>query len=86
MSKVETKLQVYHCKLLNEGFQFNYSKLFTWQAHNALFIVRCIAKLLMQDFAEDDVIDILQFTSGIINSSLKYEVLVYSRIKFELSG
>ncbi|XP_042890288.1 dymeclin-like isoform X2 [Penaeus japonicus] len=33
---------------------------FTWQAHNALFIVRCVCKLLIQDMSEEEVIDVLQ--------------------------
>lgn len=33
---------------------------FTWQAHNALFIIRCICKLLIQNLQEGDVIRQLQ--------------------------
>lgn len=36
------------------------SSVFTWQAHNALFIVRCVCKLLIQDMSEEEVIDVLQ--------------------------
>lgn len=33
---------------------------FTWQAHNALFIVRCVCKLLIQHLSEEEVIEVLQ--------------------------
>lgn len=34
--------------------------MFTWQAHNALFIVRCVCKLLIQHLSEEEVIEVLQ--------------------------
>lgn len=37
-----------------------YSSVFTWQAYNALFIVRCVCKLLIQHLSEDEVIEVLQ--------------------------
>ncbi|KAK7084960.1 hypothetical protein SK128_027778 [Halocaridina rubra] len=33
---------------------------FTWQAYNALFIIRCVCKLLIQHISESDVIEVLQ--------------------------
>nr|XP_045601429.1 dymeclin-like isoform X3 [Procambarus clarkii] len=36
------------------------NSVFTWQAYNALFIVRCVCKLLIQHLSEDEVIEVLQ--------------------------
>lgn len=39
------------------------NSVFTWQAYNALFIVRCVCKLLIQHLSEEEVIDVLQMSS-----------------------
>ncbi|XP_053639286.1 dymeclin isoform X3 [Cherax quadricarinatus] len=36
------------------------NSVFTWQAYNALFIVRCVCKLLVQHLSEEEVIEVLQ--------------------------
>ncbi|CAL4127534.1 unnamed protein product, partial [Meganyctiphanes norvegica] len=35
------------------------NSVFTWQAHNALFIIRCVTKLLLERFTEEEVLQIL---------------------------
>ncbi|XP_068239348.1 dymeclin [Palaemon carinicauda] len=46
------------------------NNVFTWQAYNALFIIRCVCKLLLQHLPESDVIEVLQTGPASSNESV----------------
>ncbi|KAK4319387.1 hypothetical protein Pmani_009670 [Petrolisthes manimaculis] len=54
------------------------NNVFTWQAFNALFIVRCVCKLLFQHLSEEEVINVMQTspTTGEEEGSVMDENLV----------
>ena len=63
----------------------DYSKIFTWQAHNALFIIRCVTKLLMENMTEQEVLMHLQQTTQ--NNDKEGNILIsYLKINFKIDN